>query len=127
MNTIIKGLICLSLSVALVACGHGWQHGQVPESKWDKDYADCVHQAESAARHDPRDAIDVPRIGQGDVVMPGYLPVDQNPGAVRNPERSLLMQDDQTDISRTNQFCDIVLKRGWRRAACVIGHKQYLV
>jgi len=51
MKTIIIGFICLSLSVALIACGHGWQHGQVPESKWDKDYADCVHQAESAARN----------------------------------------------------------------------------
>ena len=35
------------LLVFLAACGHGWRHGTVPESKWDEAYADCVHQAES--------------------------------------------------------------------------------
>lgn len=51
MKKVILWLGCLVLSVSLVACGHSWKHKQVPEAKWDADYADCVYQAESAGKH----------------------------------------------------------------------------
>jgi hypothetical protein len=51
MRNVILTLGCLLLAVALNGCGHGWKHAQVPEAKWDADYADCVHQAESAAKN----------------------------------------------------------------------------
>ena len=51
MKKVILWLGCLVLSVALVACGHGWKHNQIPEAKWDADYKDCVYQAESAGNN----------------------------------------------------------------------------
>jgi len=51
MQKVILWLGCLVLSVSLVACGHGWKHKQIPDAKWDADYADCVYQAESAGNN----------------------------------------------------------------------------
>jgi len=50
MKKVVILSICLSLSVLTAACGHGWKHNTIPAAKWDKDYADCVHQAESATQ-----------------------------------------------------------------------------
>ena len=50
MNKVTILSLCLLLSVLTVACGHGWKHHTVPEAKWEKDYRDCVYQAESAAK-----------------------------------------------------------------------------
>ena len=50
MQKIITLTACLGMFVLIAACGHGWRHSQVPESKWDADYADCVYQAESKAK-----------------------------------------------------------------------------
>ena len=51
MKMVILWLSCLLLSVSLVACGHGWKHSQVPAAKWDADYLDYVHRAESTAKN----------------------------------------------------------------------------
>ena len=41
--------VCLSFILLTIGCGHGWKHATLPEKKWDADYADCVHRAESKA------------------------------------------------------------------------------
>ncbi len=51
MQKTITLTACLVLSLFLAACGHGWKHGTVPESKWDEAYADCVYQAESGGKN----------------------------------------------------------------------------
>jgi len=50
VKKIITLTACLGMSVFIAACGHGWKHNTIPETKWDKDFADCVHQAESATQ-----------------------------------------------------------------------------
>ncbi len=51
MKMVILWLSFLLLSISLMACGHGWKHNQVPAAKWDADYMDCVHRAESTAKN----------------------------------------------------------------------------
>lgn len=40
-------ILFIILVTSCFACGkHNWKHNTIPESKWNKDIADCVNQAE---------------------------------------------------------------------------------